>query len=60
MLRERELQQKCHICEAVRVGRNRGERKYVENGENGEGCGGGYAKAGQVSDVSSHVLPEFG
>ena len=41
----------------MRVGRNRGEGRYVENGVgNGEGCGGGYARAG----TGTHAAPEVG
>ena len=46
--------------EAVRVGRNQGEGRYVENGVGKRGRVWGADNTGRVPQVSSHVLPEFG
>ena len=68
MLQERKLQQKCHICEAVCVGRNQGEGRYVENGVGKwgrvwwricEGRNGTQDVCLRCGSVLSHMLPEF-
>ena len=66
MLRERKECRNGHICEAVRVGRSRGEGIRGERGgKTGKGVRADMRRQERDAclmwaDVSSHVLPEFG